>query len=235
MLRRPAFTALIALLLSTAGFAPSARGETVVCPDAWEQRVAVLINEERALVEAPPVSVDVRLVASARLHSEDMALHHFMGHDGSDGSAFWERIQAAGYPSPGGETVGAGHSSPEMIVDGWMNSPPHRAILLDARYTHVGIGYAPSDWFYPHLWTANFGSSSEPPLAPEVMCPFQRACGDGIDNDGDGLVDYPEDPGCRTHRQLSEADPNCGLGFEMALLLPVLGGLRRPPRRTASA
>jgi ELWxxDGT repeat protein len=60
--------------------------------------------------------------------------------------------------------------------------------------------------------------------------PFEDpACDDGIDNgDGDLLVDFPDDPGCFAAWDGSEADPPfCGLGFELALLLPPWMRLRR--------
>ena len=59
-------------------------------------------------------------------------------------------------------------------------------------------------------------------------------CSDGVDNDGDGLTDFPTDPECISAAQFSEANPNCGMGFELVLLLlvPPLFRLRR--RRAAA-
>lgn len=62
------------------------------------------------------------------------------------------------------------------------------------------------------------------------------ACEDGIDNDGDGATDWdgsPADPQCNGPAD-AEQDRVCGLGFELAALLPILGRLRRRARRRAA-
>ena len=56
-------------------------------------------------------------------------------------------------------------------------------------------------------------------------------CSDGVDNDGDGLTDHPADPECLTAAQFSESSTRCGLGFELALLLPALMAWRRQRSR----
>jgi hypothetical protein len=64
------------------------------------------------------------------------------------------------------------------------------------------------------------------------------ACNDGIDNDGDGKVDYDgfggfyePDPNCGIANKNKETASGCGLGFELMLLLARLRALRR--RRSA--
>lgn len=105
-------------------------------------RVLALVNAERARVGCAPLSMDVKLVAAAQGHSNDMANNNFFAHIGSEGSSVSERANAAGY-SWGrlGENIAAGQSSPEAVMAGWMASPGHRDNILDCRYVHTGIGF----------------------------------------------------------------------------------------------
>ena len=141
-----------------------------VCPTSAEREVAALLNQERTFAGLPPLTIDVRLVQSARGHSQDMAINDFFSHVGSNGSTFDQRILAAGYPSPRSENIAAGYSTPASLVAAWMASSGHRANILDSTARHVGIGYAfQAGSTYGRYWTANLGrSSGTAQLAPGV-------------------------------------------------------------------
>ncbi|MFA5711302.1 CAP domain-containing protein [Mycolicibacterium sp.] len=95
----------------------------------------------------PPIVADPRLSAAAQRHANDMLATGVGGHAGSDGSSPRARITAAGYTAPGstGEIVfwgtGAAANSASAL-DWWMNSPPHRALIVNCAFTAAGVATA---------------------------------------------------------------------------------------------
>jgi len=135
---------------------------TPIPPDdiANEQSIANLLNQQRNSNVLPSLTLISELTQAARRHSRDMADHNFTSHTGSDGSAGGQRMQEAGYSwTTWGEIIGWGFGGDTgSMVNWWMNSPPHRSIILSSSFTDFGVGYARnpnSDW--RHYWTVNFG------------------------------------------------------------------------------
>ncbi|MGI5213641.1 CAP domain-containing protein [Plantactinospora sp. CA-290183] len=130
---------------------------TEAAGDSREEQVLTIVNRERAANGCGAVVRNDDLTEAARLHSQDQGEHTNMSHTGSDGSTFVERARRAGYRSPIGENVAMGYSSPAAVMDGWMNSPGHRANILncDARAMGVGVATGADDRLY---WTQIFGS-----------------------------------------------------------------------------
>lgn len=118
------------------------------------------INERRRAAGCANVTLNGQLSTAAERHSTDMATHNFMSHTGSDGSTFDQRIRAAGYylfQGVGG-IVAAGYDTADGVVQGWYNSPGHKAIMLDCRYRDIGISMeSRAGTTYQYYWTADFG------------------------------------------------------------------------------
>jgi uncharacterized protein YkwD len=89
-----------------------------------------------------------------------MACNNYFDHIAPDGSGPGERAARQGYSSSFiGENIAAGYSTPKAVVEGWMNSPGHKANILGVDYTEIGVGYAySSSSSYGAYWTAVFGS-----------------------------------------------------------------------------
>jgi uncharacterized protein YkwD len=110
-------------------------------PTWAEHLLADLINAERAKAGLPALTWEDRLAQIARGHSQDLAQHNLRGHDSSDGQTAGNRLRAV--PLPGtwtGEIVDY-DQSPTQSLSSFLQSPAHRAILLDSKPTHLGVGY----------------------------------------------------------------------------------------------
>ena len=104
--------------------------------------VVDLTNRERARAGLRPLATDPHLTAAAQAHSADMVARAFYSHTSPEGSQPWDRAAAAGARRRSiGENIACGQRSPAEVVDGWMNSPGHRANILKADFTHIGIGF----------------------------------------------------------------------------------------------
>lgn len=117
-----------------------------------------LTNRERAGAGLPPLAVDPLLATAAQAYSTDMAARAFYSHTSPEGTQPWDRAAAAGSTRRSiGENIACGQRSPAEVVEGWMNSPGHRANILKPDFTHIGIGFAgggPAGTY----WTQLFGA-----------------------------------------------------------------------------
>ena len=109
-----------------------------------------LVNAERTERGLRPLRLNHRLAVAARGHARDMVRRDYFSHDSFSGASFVDRIRHNGYLRGRrawvvGENLawGAGNrSTPASIVRAWMNSPGHRANILQRRFREVGIGLA---------------------------------------------------------------------------------------------
>ena len=115
-------------------------------------------NAERVRRGLRPLTVDARLGAAAQAHSADMVQRGFFAHESPDGRQVWDRAVAAGYAyRKVAENIAAGQRSAEEVVRGWMESPGHRANILDGDLTQIGVGRADGG-SYGVYWTQVFGT-----------------------------------------------------------------------------
>lgn len=140
------------------------QGSVLTSSNDVVNRMLELVNQQRSEVGLEPLTLNSQLTDAAQTHSQDMADHDFVGHDGSDGSSPFDRMQQAGYHfSTAGENVAAGQSTPEDAIASWMNETPpddgHRRNILSPDFREIGIGYAFNDAYqYKHYWTQDFGT-----------------------------------------------------------------------------
>ncbi|OAR27656.1 RNA polymerase [Streptomyces sp. ERV7] len=121
------------------------------------QQVIALVNTERAKNGCGPVSDNSRLATAAQRHSDNMAAQDFFDHTDPSGAGPGERIHAAGYQwSTYGENIARGQQTPADVMKSWMNSPGHRANILNCAFKELGVGIhngPGGPW-----WTQDFGT-----------------------------------------------------------------------------
>jgi len=125
---------------------------------AFETEVLAQTNARRRNEGCPELRLDTRLRAAARRHSIDMARYGYMSHTGHDGSSPGQRIRDAGYPQVSwAENIARGYPNPSAVMAGWMNSPGHRANILNCSLRALGVGVARGNSGQV-FWTQDFGA-----------------------------------------------------------------------------
>ena len=146
---------------------------TVVDTDQAEARMFALLNEARRSAGLGPLEPDAELREVALAHSTDMADHHFQAHvSPSTGSPEDRARRAELLVALFGENL-ASAATPEVAHEGLMNSPGHRANMLQPLFTHVGIGARKNDAGI--VVTMNFARRVAPALVPTSAAQVEAA------------------------------------------------------------
>jgi uncharacterized protein YkwD len=129
--------------------------------DSAEQDLVARINAFRAARSLPTLAVSDTLTSAAKWMSSDMGSRNYFAHTSLDGRSPTQRMADAGYPAFGtwtGEDLAAGFTTTGDVLNGWINSPAHYAVLVNPQYHAIGVGrgYA-SGSTYGWYWTADFG------------------------------------------------------------------------------
>jgi uncharacterized protein YkwD len=146
---------------STAVPSMSPRISAVTGNGAFISRVIVLTNRQRAKYKCPALVANAALGRAAQAHTNDMASrnyfsHYTMGNNRSPAT----RMTAAGYKwQMAAENIAAGQRTPDAVVTAWMNSPGHRANILNCKLKQIGVGYGyNAASTYGTYWTQDFGT-----------------------------------------------------------------------------
>ncbi|MFI5864853.1 CAP domain-containing protein [Streptomyces sp. NPDC051546] len=135
---------------STPAAPPASAGHS-----AEEAAVLTLVNQERAQAGCGPVRANPPLAALAGAFSKDMAVRGFFDHTDPDGNTPWDRATKAGISGMGGENIARGQGDAVAVMKAWMNSPGHKANILNCEFRTLGVGEynaAGGPW-----WTQDFG------------------------------------------------------------------------------
>ena len=121
-----------------------------------ESQVVQLTNQERAKNGLKALTQDWELSRVARYKSVDMRDKNYFSHDSPTyGSPFTMMKNFGISYRSAGENIAAGQTTAQEVVQAWMNSPGHRANILNANYTYIGVGYAKGGT-QRYYWTQMF-------------------------------------------------------------------------------
>lgn len=120
-----------------------------------EQQMFQMVNQQRVAAGLAPLIFDNKLRAVARAHSNDMFKRGYFSHYTPEGLSPFDRMQKAGITYQyAGENLALAPST-SLAMQGLMNSPGHRANILDPNYHKVGIGVIDGG-IYGEMYTQDF-------------------------------------------------------------------------------
>ena len=125
--------------------APPVTSPPSVTLSAAQQAIVGLVNQYRGQNGLVALKVNAKLVQAAQIHANDMAAMNLMAHDlpGAALPGLADRARFVGYQySTMGENIAYNFPDAASVMNAWMNSPGHRANILDSSYTEIGVGIA---------------------------------------------------------------------------------------------
>ncbi|MGD1949035.1 MAG: CAP domain-containing protein [Leptolyngbyaceae cyanobacterium] len=146
------------------------------------QQFLELVNQARIKAGLVAVTLNEELSEAALNHSQDIAKEDLgIVHTGSDGSTPGERVTDAGYEfKVVVENVGGGYYTADEAFQDWMNSPGHRANILNPDVRHLGAGHVllandTGNKNYVEYWTLVLADGASIPEEPATPAPKPSA------------------------------------------------------------
>ena len=129
-----------------------------VNPEAMAQEVIRLTNIERAKEGEAPLQYHAGLQKAAMLRAKEISIK--FSHDRPDGTDSSTALYENGVGCSDGENIARGYTSPEAVVQGWMNSLGHKAAILSPTATHIGVGFYQNS-YGTYFWVQDFSSGPD--------------------------------------------------------------------------
>lgn len=118
--------------------------------------VLKLVNKERNAAGLDSLKIDKDVNFVAQLKAADMIYNGYFDHISPTYGDPFEMLKSFGIQfMTAGENIAAGQRTPQQVMDSWMNSPGHRANILEPSFTHIGIGCISDAWGTPY-WVQMF-------------------------------------------------------------------------------
>lgn len=110
---------------------------------------------------APQLTWNSKLEAAAAVHANDMSVHNFFSHTGSDGSSSAQRASSQNYDwQTVGENIAAGQQTTASVMQAWLDSPGHCANIMNPGFKEVAVVCSEdSGSQYRYYWANVLGAS----------------------------------------------------------------------------
>jgi hypothetical protein len=118
------------------------QGRVILASDLTTDTILKAVNNQRALRNLTTLNTNSKLAWAAQSKSDDMQTRHYFAHVDPDGRYIWDKIVAAGYTPylELGENLAIEFFDTDSLISAWMNSPTHRANLLNDGFMDQGMG-----------------------------------------------------------------------------------------------
>lgn len=140
------------------------------CIDSKEPDLIAAISDYREANGLNRLGTSDALSASAEHMVQDMSHYDYFGHYTANGTSWSDNQRNHGYDDNTwrGQNLSGGQPTAQRVLHAWIESPTHKAILLNPNWVSVGVGYTRRDGTtYTYYWAADFGGA---PDAPANAC-----------------------------------------------------------------
>lgn len=105
--------------------------------------VVTLTNTDRVKQSLQALSVNGKLTKAAQLKADDMAKNGYFAHTSPSGITPWHWFGSVGYSFVyAGENLAVNFDDSQTVQTAWLNSPTHRANILNGNFTEIGVAVA---------------------------------------------------------------------------------------------
>lgn len=117
------------------------------------REILELVNAERAKNNLKPLALSEKLTSIANVKASDMANKRYFSHNSPTYGSPFEMLQHFGVNyTAAGENIAQGQQTAREVMNAWLNSSGHRANILNADYTQLGVGYEQSGSHWVQLF-----------------------------------------------------------------------------------
>ncbi|OAB40469.1 CAP domain-containing protein [Paenibacillus antarcticus] len=113
----------------------------------FAEQVLDLVNQERSKAGLGSLSMSEELSKMAMVKAQDMYNNNYFDHNSPTHGSPFDMMKEFGITyNSAGENIAKGQTTPTQVMNEWMNSPGHKANILNSSYTHIGISFYNNEW-----------------------------------------------------------------------------------------